>query len=50
MDLSFIEERLDNVYYRTIESVKNDLKLIRDNCFKYNLPDSEVSFNADSLF
>jgi hypothetical protein len=34
MDLSKIKNRLRNLYYTNIQSVKADMKLLRDNCMK----------------
>jgi hypothetical protein len=38
------------LYYTNIKSVKADMKLLRDNCMKYNTIDSDVSIEADNLF
>jgi hypothetical protein len=50
MDLSFIRKRLKNDYYSNILSVRSDMRLIRDNCFKYNESDSAISITANEMF
>jgi hypothetical protein len=50
MDLSKIKNRLRNLYYTNNQSVKADMKLLRDNCMKYNTIASDVSIQADNLF
>ena len=49
MDLSFISKRLEADYYSTVFSVVADVKLIRDNCIKYNGEHDEISQLAGEL-
>ncbi len=44
-----IRNRLKNDYYTNIYSVRSDMKLICDNCLKYNKEDSDVSKEAERL-
>lgn len=50
MDFSFIRKRLKNDYYSNLLSVSADVRLIRDNCFKYNESDSAISIAARQMF
>ena len=50
MDFSMIRNRLQSNYYTNIYSVKSDMKLIIDNCKKYNDIDSDISKEADNMF
>jgi len=43
MDISFIRNRLENNYYTNVKSVRADVKLIYDNCLKYNEEDSDIA-------
>ncbi|KAG7365261.1 serine/threonine protein kinase containing WD-40 repeat domain [Nitzschia inconspicua] len=43
MDLMFVKRRLRNRYYGSKLSVVADLRLIRDNCIKYNTSENEIS-------
>lgn len=43
MDLMFVKRRLKNRYYGSKLSVVADLRLIRDNCIKYNTGKNEIS-------
>ncbi|KAL3920258.1 MAG: hypothetical protein SGILL_003351, partial [Bacillariaceae sp.] len=43
MDLMFIKRRLNNNYYGSKLSVVADLRLMRDNCIKYNTRENEMS-------
>ena len=47
IDFSFMKERLASNYYSNIQSVVADVKTIRENCLKYNGPDSELSGLAE---
>jgi hypothetical protein len=48
MDIGMIKERLGQDYYVSTLSVLSDIKLIRDNCLKYNGPD-EIGLLAVQL-
>lgn len=48
MDIGTIKERLGQDYYTSTLSVVSDVKLIRDNCLKYNGPD-EIGLLAVQL-
>lgn len=50
MDTSIIRLRLQQKYYTNMKSVKADVRLIRDNCFKYNKMGSEITNEAEKLF
>lgn len=50
MDLSMIRRRLEQKYYTNVESVISDVKLIRDNCLKYNKLGSDITKEAQKLF
>lgn len=50
MDISVIRRRLDQQYYTNVYSVLADIKLIRDNCYKYNKMGSEITSEAKKLF
>ena len=43
MDLLTVKRRLNEGYYGSKLSVVADLRLIRDNCIKYNMLDNEIS-------
>ena len=47
MDFSFIKERLASGYYSNVRSVLSDVKLLRDNCLKYNGPSSLSELASD---
>ena len=49
MDISTIRRRLQQQYYTNVYSVLADVKLIRDNCLKYNKMGSEISNEALKL-
>ena len=49
MDLSLLLARLKNGYYRRLESFEWECKLIYENAFRYNKPDSEIVREAESL-
>lgn len=49
MDLSTMSKRLENEYYKSIAEFTADLKLIADNCRKYNDPDTTYYKNANIL-
>lgn len=46
MDIMFIKRRLADNYYSCRLGVAGDLRLIRDNCVKYNTSDNEMSETA----
>ena len=50
MNFSFIRQRLKNDYYSNLLGVSSDMRLIRDNCFKYNESDSAISITARDMF
>ena len=50
MDISVIRRRLEQRYYTNVYSVLADLKLIRDNCAKYNKMGSEITTEGQTLF
>lgn len=50
MDTSLIRRRLNKNYYTNVLSVVADMKLIRDNCLKYNKQDSEISKEGNKLY
>jgi hypothetical protein len=50
MDISFIRRRLSKNYYTNVLSIVADMKLIRDNCLKYNKQDSEISKEGEKLY
>ena len=50
MDTSLIRRRLNKNYYTNVLSVIADMKLIRDNCLKYNKQDSEISKEGVKLY
>lgn len=49
MDLSTMSKRLESDHYKSISEVTADLKLIADNCRKYNDPDTTYYKNANIL-
>ena len=49
MDLTFISSRLEAGYYSNILSVVADVKLIKDNCVKYNGDVHDASFLAKRI-
>ena len=49
MDISVIRKRLKEDYYTNVSSVKADMKLICDNCKKYNTSDCELSDEAEKM-
>jgi histone acetyltransferase len=49
MDLSTMSKRLENEHYKSISEFTTDLKLIADNCRKYNDPDTTYYKNANIL-
>lgn len=50
IDLSFIKRRLQHKYYTNVYSVLADMKLLRDNCLKYNKEGSEITNEANKMF
>lgn len=49
MDLTFIANRLHTDYYSSLMSVVADVKLIKDNCLKYNGDNDETSRIAQRM-
>lgn len=49
MDLSTMSKRLESEHYKSISEFTADLKLIADNCRKYNDPDTTYYKNANIL-
>jgi len=49
MDLQTIKQRLENDYYRQLQAVEFDAKLIYRNCIEYNLPGSDILISAETL-
>lgn len=49
MDLSLLLARLRSGYYRRLEAFEWDVRLIYENAFAYNLPDSEIVQAAAEL-
>ncbi len=49
MDVMFIKRRLAANYYGSKLGVAADLRLIRDNCIKYNTDENEMSEIADTM-
>lgn len=49
MDLSTMSKRLESDYYKSIAEFTTDLKLVADNCRKYNDPDTTYYKNANIL-
>lgn len=50
MDISLIRRRLNQQYYTNVYSVLADVKLIRDNCYKYNKMGSEITSDAKKVY
>eukprot|EP00554_Chaetoceros_debilis_P015653 CAMPEP_0194125116 /NCGR_PEP_ID=MMETSP0150-20130528/59296_1 /TAXON_ID=122233 /ORGANISM="Chaetoceros debilis, Strain MM31A-1" /LENGTH=2581 /DNA_ID=CAMNT_0038818909 /DNA_START=110 /DNA_END=7855 /DNA_ORIENTATION=- len=50
MDTSMVRKRLEHKYYTNVESVRADMKLIVDNCLKYNKPGTDISDVAVKMF
>mmetsp|Transcript_9611 Transcript_9611/g.18048 ORF Transcript_9611/g.18048 Transcript_9611/m.18048 type:complete len:2241 (-) Transcript_9611:332-7054(-) len=50
IDISFIKGRLQHKYYTNVYSVLADMKLLRDNCMKYNKEGSEITTQAEQMF
>lgn len=46
MDISKIERRLSNGYYRSLQSIHHDNHLILSNAFKFNNPDSLICVSS----
>jgi hypothetical protein len=49
MDLTFITNRLEADYYATRSDVVADVKLIRENCAKYNGANDELTISASEM-
>lgn len=49
LELNLISKRLENNYYRSLESIKFDVEQIYLNCINFNLPESEISRQACQL-
>jgi len=50
MDLSIIRTRLENDYYTNVLSFEADVKLIRENCNKYNERSADITQAAYDLY
>ena len=50
MDLSIIRTRLENDYYTNVLSFEADVKLIRENCNKYNERNADITQAAYDLY
>jgi hypothetical protein len=50
IDISTIRRRLNKKYYTNVLSVKADMRLLRDNCLKYNKMGSEITEEVQKLF
>ena len=50
MHTGTMKERLGQDYYSSTLSVLSDIKLIRENCLKYNGPDDEIALVAMDLY
>ncbi len=50
MDTSMIRERLEKKYYTNVFSVRADMKLILDNCLKYNKSGTDISNVAIKMY
>jgi hypothetical protein len=50
MDINRIKQRLRDDYYASTLSVLFDVRLIRENCIKYNGPDADIGFLAFDLY
>jgi hypothetical protein len=48
--ISKIRERLQLHYYTNVFSLRSDVKLIVENCNKYNKPDTSVSIEAENMY
>ncbi|PJF16816.1 Bromodomain and WD repeat-containing protein 1 [Paramicrosporidium saccamoebae] len=49
MDLTLLHQRVINGYHRRIEAFEWDARLIYENAFVYNLPDSDIVQDADYI-
>ncbi|KAI9203515.1 Bromodomain-containing protein [Polychytrium aggregatum] len=49
VDISTIREQLENGVYKSLGAVENDIKLIFENCIKFNGADSELGKQAATL-
>eukprot|EP00871_Galdieria_phlegrea_P005657 jgi/Galph1/6092/GphlegSOOS_G4662.1 len=50
MNLEIVYLRLKNRFYRSIEALKSDLVLIRDNCMIYNEDGSSIQSQANQMY
>ncbi|KAG1699672.1 hypothetical protein DVH05_012567 [Phytophthora capsici] len=50
IDLTKIQQRLRQGYYRQVEAFLADVKLLSINCEAYNIPSSAISQNSRNLF
>jgi WD40 repeat protein len=46
MDLTLLSRRIQNGYYRRVAALEWDARLIHENAYNYNLPDSEIVQDA----
>lgn len=49
MDLSLLHQRIINGYYRRVEALEWDAKLLFENAFAYNCPESEIVKDAGQV-
>jgi len=49
MDFGTIQSKLDEGKYRDAAAFASDVRLVFDNCMKYNRPDSDLYMTADKL-
>jgi len=50
MDLSFVKLRLEHDYYTSVLSLLSEIRLIRENCQKYNGPNSPIAGLANDMY
>jgi len=49
MDLGTIQNKLEDGKYKDASAFASDVRLVWDNCMKYNRPDSDLYMTADKL-
>lgn len=50
IDFALIRARLANGFYRQLAAVQFDLRCLRDNAVRYNLADSSIVRNAETIW
>lgn len=50
IDLSFVRRRLEHDYYTSVLSILSEIRLIRENCEKYNGSDSPIASVANEMY